>query len=414
MKNVLLIMGRGIEGTGNTRITIEFEEFLKTKGLNVTTLANCEKKWERRLSQTNDIIERNFIKSDLSEFIKPNQLVVITSVPSKKDSDVSKEKFTQFISELKKCNCKIIYLNVDHKIHSTNRNYYADEKYMIRFFEMCDEIYLHSINNDFYTKFVTKHNLQDICIYKEFPMVSVDMNELKYLNKSFDEKYDKTCHFIGRNAGWKGWINFRNMHYNYLMKNNYSSCAEGIELSIGRLNEIFKDVSKSRELRDDVYKYVKFPASDESNYIHYGKPISIHGPYNRLEALDRVSKAKFGMFFTFLGENFNGPIEITFLEIVAVGTIPVIRKELWNTAKFINEECKFVNYNTFNPEDIGIIVYDEEDPEKCITLMNKINDNEELYNEYVTKAQKFVSTYYDRSIILNKMYEMMNGGNNEN
>lgn len=40
----VLLLGRGIEGTGNTRITIELEEYLKNNGIETKILANCEKK----------------------------------------------------------------------------------------------------------------------------------------------------------------------------------------------------------------------------------------------------------------------------------------------------------------------------------------------------------------------------------
>lgn len=46
-KNILFVMMRGIEGSGNTRFTLELEEECKKYGHNTLIIANSEKRWPR-------------------------------------------------------------------------------------------------------------------------------------------------------------------------------------------------------------------------------------------------------------------------------------------------------------------------------------------------------------------------------
>ena len=146
MKNVMLLLGRGIEGTGNTRITIELEEYLKECGYNAYTIASADKSWGREKAQENDFIMHKFSKDGVySKYTETPDVCLIMSVPAKRkvsakikaDPELLKEfeeeqvsiyeGFTKTLEELKNQGTKIIYLQVDHKIHSINRNYYALE-----------------------------------------------------------------------------------------------------------------------------------------------------------------------------------------------------------------------------------------------------------------------------------------------
>jgi glycosyltransferase involved in cell wall biosynthesis len=387
--NVLLLMGRGIEGTGNTRITIETHEFLKSKGHNVTTLANCEKAWGRKKSQENEIKEFNFKKEEYDGPLNYD-LCLIFSIPAKNFSDEGKENFTKMLEKL---TCKKIYLQVDHKIHSINRNYFADDNYRDRFFNSLSKIITHDKRNDF-------------AVYLERNHISVPVDEQLMISCDFDDikskinvtnKIDKLAYFIGRSARWKGFSVFRDMHHLYLKNLGFCSIMEGIELSIGYLDEFFASLKPERLARNDVELLFK----DEPNLHANGREIQVHGPFVRMEALNRLAQAKFGMFFTFLGEQYGGPIENTLLEVVASGTIPIVRKVWYDAATFNND--KMVNYK---PEDIGTIVYDENNPQECIDLMVKLDSDKNLYDEYVKKSYKFYKDNFDRNYILERLYKL--------
>ena len=449
MKNVLLLMGRGIEGTGNTRITIELEEYLKSAGFNAWTVAASDKDWGRIKSQENDIILHKFADGPYmpEEGVPMPDVVLITSVPAKeklsskvmedhKDDVFSLyENFTKTLEDLKYQGAKIVYLQVDHKIHSINRNYYVYEDYTKRFFPIIDRIISHNLKNDFFTKFIAKKisplNIEGIHYdVKEQLLISCDFDAESNLITKRD-KIPGLCYFIGRSARWKGWREFRDFHFNYLKDNGFISIIEGIETSINAKQDLYDEVNGKlthakdtnivlliylkdeknvyddlKELQNSAHRYeiaeklVDNIKADATPYKN--KPIFVCGPYNRREALNRVSQSKFGMFFTFIGEDYSGPIENTFLEIVASGTIPVIRKELYETAQFNGD--KLSNYN---PADIGILVYDEENPKVCLDSMRVLDYSDEMYNKYLNRVVSFCKANFDRSVILKRVADLL-------
>ena len=106
------------------------------------------------------------------------------------------------------------------------------------------------------------------------------------------------------------------------------------------------------------------------------------------------------MFFTFIGTQYGGPLENTLLEIVSCGTVPVIRKELYDSANYYGDRLDY-----HRPEDIGTVVYDSENPYECLALMNKLNDDNILYNEYREKAFAYYSSIFHRPIIMKKLFD---------
>lgn len=429
--NVIMLMGRGTEGTGNTRITIELERYIRSVGHDVKTITSIDKAWGRHLSQINDFIPFKFSTGVYQDGGKYD-LCIITSVPPKvkksakikadenllkKFEDNQESIYNGFIDTLKtlKTNgTKIVYLQVDHKIHSISRNFYALEEYMKDFFSLLDRIVVHKLENDFCKKFIDKKVRPLGCVnfdIVEQLAISCDYNEVSKLIKPHN-KIDKLCYFIGRSATWKGWTDFRELHENYLKNNGYVSVIEGIELSINAKDNLYLKEGKTyTEPRPDNICRIgnNLPENETVEYLidnvddfRY-RPAFIYGPFTRNEALNRVAKAKFGMFFSFLGEQYGGPLENTFLEIVATGTIPVIKKELWRAADFNDD--KFMNYS---PVDIGIVVYDSEHPEKCINLMNKLNEDDSLYSEYINRCQAFCRSQFDRKVIMGRLFDKCN------
>lgn len=450
MKNILLLMGRGVEGTGNTRITIELEEYLRSQGYNVWTIAASDKDWGRIKSQENDIILHSFAKEPYVSNIIPD-IVLITSVPAKEklSSNAMKnnkdnvfnlyENFTKTLEDLKMKGTKVVYLQVDHKIHSINRNYYVYEDYAKRFFPLIDRIISHDLNNDFFTKFIVNKinplNIEGIHYdIREQLSISCDFDK-EYSLITKREKIPGLCYFIGRSARWKGWREFRDFHYNYLMHNDFISIIEGIETSINAKQDLYDEIdgklthSKDSNIvlliycKDDKNIYQDLQELQNSSHryeiaeklvnnikenptLYKNKPIFVCGPYNRREALNRLSQAKFGMFFTFIGEDYSGPLENTFLEIVASGTIPVIRKELYDCAKFNG-----LRFSNFNPDDIGILIYDQNNPLDCLNKMKLLDKDDIMYNTYLNNITSFCKDNFDRNVILKRLTNLLDLNN---
>lgn len=429
--NVIMLMGRGTEGTGNTRITIELERYIKSIGHNVKTITSVDKAWGRHLSQINDFVPFKFMTGAYQDGANYD-LCIITSVPPKvkKSAKIKADEtllkkfedtqgaiyrgFIDTLKSLKDKGTKIVYLQVDHKIHSISRNFYALEEYTKEFFSLLDRIVIHDLQNDFCKKFLDRKVRPLGCDnfdLEEQLAISCDYDEVAKIIKPHT-KINKLCYFIGRSATWKGWTNFRELHENYLKSKGYISVIEGIELSINAKDNLYlKENGKYTEPRpDNIFRIGNnLPENETVEYLvdnpeefRY-KSAFVYGPFVRNEALNRVAIAKFGMFFSFLGEQYGGPLENTFLEIVATGTIPVIRKELWRAAKF--NDTKFMNYS---PRDIGIIVYDEEHPNKCVQLMEQLDNDDILYNEYISRCQAFCRSQFDRKIIMERLFNKCN------
>ncbi len=420
--NVLLLLARGTEGTGNTRITIELEEYIKSINNNVITITGTDKSWGRKNMQETDFVEHSFIKEGLLEDTKIGfnpDICIIMSVPAKNYPEETIENFLLTLENMHNNGTKLVYLQVDNKIHSINRNFYClDSSYIKRFFSILDKIIVHHKQADFCTKFINKKVkplinkplINDKPNYKieQLQLISTDFEDLR--NRFWtNDKIDKTCWFIGRSALWKGWTYFREFHYEYLMNNNYVSVAEGIERSINAKQAIWEYDSKTNKYgdlrKDNNYNDNGNPKDVLENIENYrNHPLEIYGPYVRLEALERLSKAKFGMFFTFTGPQFGGQLEITLLEIVACGTIPIIRKDLYDSANFCGDRL-----DNYTLKDIGTIVYDENNPLETLNLMNELNSNMDLYDEYRNNAYNYYKSVFDRDIMMKKLYNMCIG-----
>ena len=394
---ILILMGRGTEGTGQTRTAIEIHEFLESEGHEVTTLSNNEKRWGRIKSQRNKFIEYDLSKNPYltSEEFKH---VIIASTPAKNYTDKSKLNFQELINQYKD-NAIISYVQVDHKIQSINRNFYTDEEYQREFFQSLDIIITHDKRNDFCVKVLANLRFDTRFVIKEMMFISCDFKSLEEYRTT--NKIDKLCYFVGRKARWKGIFVLRDLQYNFLSKENFTTIAEGYELSIAYLHETFKQLKPSRIPRDDV-KLLK--TENPTKYLDTkSKEILLFGPYIRNEALSRLAKAKFGMFFTYLGDDYGGPVENTLMEIIAVGTIPVIRKKLWDSGKFIG-----ARFTDFTPEEIGFIVIDEDNPQGGIAMMNLLNDKYDLYQKFVSNSTKFATKYFERSKVIGEFWRTIN------
>ena len=408
-----LIMARGIEGTGNTKFTIELHEYLKSQGHAVRTYANNEKKWGRKDAHENEIIEVDFRQAhqlaDMERYMMASDQVLIMSVPAKKYTTDGKLNFMNVLRSAKNKDVKLTYIQVDHKIHSINRNFYQDDAFKYDFFELLDLIVTHTDCNDFVAKFIHKHKID--ANIKSMTMISTDFSEIaaKYW-KPFDEKRERSAMFMGRSARWKGFHHARDFHHNWLKDNHYVSSMEGMEMSIGYLDE-FLSCLKPRTPRNDV-----FMCLDKENFAKYidvfdrerNQEIYVFGPYIKSHGLHRMSQNQFGMFFTYLGEQYDGPLENTLLEIIAVGTIPIVTKQFAEAA-MLRPGKKLID---FPFEMSGTLIYDSEDPfceenRKLVAHMNMLSNNEIAYDAVRTQTFAFYKAYFDRDFILARLTKLL-------
>ncbi len=407
MKYVLL-MGRGIEGTGNTKYAVEFQEYLEEQGHQVITIANSDKKWGREKSHPNKIRLMSFAnnESKITGDCLDADCVFVLSVPAKNYDWFSQDSFYNIIDELSNNKVKLVYIQVDHKMQSINRNFYSDVAY-VDILEKFDLVFTHSKHCDF-LRFCDNYgvNIKRILCASDLNVGEIfGLNFDKYKDIWSDEKEYRTIRFMGRSAGWKGpWL-VRDLHEKYFKQNNYITVLEGIEGSIGTVAELYKETKPARIPRDDVK--IMLNTSDRNN-LNAGKiefernmPTYILPPYDNTYGMKRLAKSMFGIELLLLDDSILSDVyEYAMLEIVAVGTIPIFRKR-WG------EKFK-INDTSLTDLDTGIIFMDENAPEEAIKIMNRLSENKELYDAEREKVFNFFKRYFDSKVIFERIMEVVN------
>lgn len=387
-----MIMGRGIEGAGNTRLAIEIEEYLKSQGTEVTIIANSEKTWPRGKVHENDIALHDFSKG-VYENDEQFDNVIVMSVPAKKFTEEGKENFTTTLERYK--DLPMSYIQVDHKLASINRNYYGVEPWTTRFFTCVDRVLTNCIDNDFLRKFVArKVDLEAVGGLETIGMVMISADFASLPKAKDEEKLPKTIHFIGRSPAWRGWIDLAKFHQSHLQEAGYATQIEGIEMSIGTVAVVFKSTKPERIPYD--YFWLGYKEDPNENLEHRNIPAQIYGPYVRNEAIERISKSKFAAFTTFVGEQFGGMIEAAFLEMAATGTPVIIKKELYEHGRLNNGEW----LRDFTPEEMGVIIFDVEAPQATLKKLNELEADPAQYRKLRENVYKFWKARFDRSVML--------------
>lgn len=395
MKYVLL-MGRGIEGTGNTKYAVELQKYIESQGNSCVTFANADKKWGREKSHPNKIklCSFEYEEDSITKECLNADVIIILSTPAKNYDYFSKLAFHDIITDCSNMKKNIVYIQVDHKIQSINRNYYADKEFL-DFFDCLTKVIAHSRNGDF-TKFCNKNNIDTSKFLYGDDIGFVGINGLDwdaYLGywKHFDDKEYKTIKFIGRSAIWKGpWL-LRDIHQNHFKDLGFITTIEGIEGSIQTVQELYKETKPNRVSRDDVIIRLK---TADKNALNNGtmtfkryENAYILPPYDNTYALERMSKQQFGIELLLLNDDvLQNIMEYAMMEIVAVGTIPVFRKR-WGEMFKINGK-PIIELNS------GTIWLDENDPCEAINQMLELADDETRYNQMRNTAFEFYSEYF--------------------
>lgn len=407
MKYVLL-MGRGIEGTGNTKYAVELQEFIETNGHDCVTIANSDKKWGREKSHPNKIKLLGFADHEdlIVETCIKSDVVIVLSVPAKNYDWFSQDSFYNIITRVEEHNqTKLVYIQVDHKRQSITRNFYADLAY-VDILEKFDCVITHSDKSDF-VDFCVNNGVQLnrlICSSN----LSAGINGLNFEKyKSFwtNEKDYKTIRFIGRSAVWKGPWMVRDLHTSHFRDRGYVTLLEGIEGSIGTVAELYKETKPNRIPRDDVL--IKLRTEDKRRLdndemaLERDMPVYILPPYDNTKAMHRLARSTFGIELLFLDDRILSDIcEYAMMEIVAVGTIPIFRKK-WGEKFKINGK-PIIEYDT------GIIFMDEKSPDAALERMEKLANDKHEYEYTRNKVFDFFKTHFSSNVIFKQLLEAIN------
>lgn len=402
MSKYTILLGRGIEGTGNTKYSVELAKYLTKRGDYVVSIATSDKKWGRTKSHNHGIAEYKISKQydKFVEAIDDANTLLVMSVPADNYDTLVKDNFMNLIKEAKAQGITIVYIQVDHRIHSINRNFYADSAYF-EFFDLLDSVVTHTKEGDFY-KFLTKRELRTNNIkVVEGGINGYDFTNAKSQWVAFEDKEYKTIRFLGRSVPWKGPWHVRDIHNNVLRQHGYKTILEGIEMSIQTVSQLYQNSTGVKIPRTDV----NIQIDKEYNYSIIDRiadsPAIITGPYVNAEGMARLRASMFGIELLHLPDAFLSSImEYAMIEYVACGTVPIFRTE-W--AKRFKLGGKTIY--EWGQEATGTIFMDDEDQTKAIELMNKLANNKELYDKYRNNAFDFYSTHLNLDTVYDKVLE---------
>ena len=431
MKRYLIILGKGLEGAAPDRVSLDIADYLLKHGDDANIIASSDIFCDKANLISDNIsgikfLSKSFIHDNI--FIKnkidESDCLLIMNVPTINVGILEIDSFLETIKYAHEHNKKIVFITCQHKLSAIQDNFYYDPKYRC-FFDYLDIVFNHSLNNDFCQKFIFANNIklkklicrdinQNSVLHNLF---GIPFDQLKKLYwKPFEEKKQKTIKFIGRAAKWKGpWL-VRDLHTKYLRSQNYITTIEGITIntksfviSPETILQIYTDETKNN-LRDDVL-YI----DEQSNRIALNEfnagtyvfkqnmPVYIFPAYKHELAMKRMGETQFSIEFIDIAKYFmRDLIDTAMLEGVAVGTIPIYRKQ-WAEEFVLNGKTLYDQQN-----DCGTIFVDDNDPKSAIELMNKLSEDNVLYDMMRNKAFDFYKTYFDSDVIFSQIINIIN------
>tara|TARA_R110002050_G_scaffold32017_1_gene82431 strand:+ start:39 stop:1250 length:1212 start_codon:yes stop_codon:yes gene_type:complete len=367
MKKIAIIMGRGIEGCGVTKFTIEQCKFYEKHGYSYNVYASKDKSWTRKNAhKTENIHQLKFAKDEevnsMIEEVNKADIAIINSLPAMSLKEEAIENFKRMLSEIE---IPVALIQHDHAMQSIRRNGALDEA-----IQKANIIFVHSTTNDFakYAGNLVGPKVDLFGTEEGTPIVSFqpgmyfDEVKQKYFDTAMGCKDPDHHKWIGRTTSWKGYQEMFKFHNNYLMPNDKLTTFEGIERSPAFLG--FRELSS----------FVNCLAEDADMYDYcesYGEDVHVFGPYVQSEMLYRMSDCGFGYQLSRMKPHFiERSIEYTHCEVVCTGTIPVFNKKY-------GEACTHRHYGKklIDCDNSGTIWFDENDMDETFSQILDIYDN---------------------------------------
>lgn len=422
---IALIMGRGIEGCGVTKFSIEFAKYLKKNNIDYVSIAFNDKKWSRKYSHdTKDILQVTIENDEhferVQKILRKCDKIIINSLPSDSHSDLFKERFNSLL----KLESKYILFQHDHSRVSIQRNACLDNA-----IEAANICFAHSTNN-YFSKYVNdNYNQTDLTnLDKEIKEVhyfqpAFDFEECKKIYwKDIKEQDAKHHKWIGRTAFWKGFEMMFDFAKELQKSNDRIITMEGIETGVvypvfityaphNNFIRNFTENARSLFDKDKINKNNSNPDNSTWNGKHdiadidlenyRGDMINVFGIYKNEELLERMSHSGFGYQLTLLDEkNIQHSVEYTHLEIIASGSIPVFHKKF-------GERCKDkeTNLPLTLIKDTGTVWLDENNFSNTISLISLLENDDIMRDEWRHMAYEYYKKHQDSQHIFNTVME---------
>ena len=397
MKNISIIMGRGIEGCGVTKFTIEQCKYYERNGYDYKVFASKDKSWTRKNSHKTDNIQQlKFAKSDevdaMIKCINKSDIAIINSLPALSLKEEAIENFKRMLSEIK---VPVALIQHDHAMQSIRRNGALDEA-----IKKANIIFVHSTTNDF-AKYAEEKVGPKVDLFgteEGTPIVAFqpgmffDEVKSKYWKTKIDVQDTMHHKWIGRTTSWKGYKEMFAFHNDHLKQNDMLTTYEGIERSPAFLG--FRELSEFNNLL----------AEDPNEYDlndGYGDDVHVFGPYVQEEMLERMSKVGFGYQLSRMKEHFiQRSIEYTHCEVVCTGTIPVFNKKYGDACTHRHYGKKFTEC-----ENTGTVWFDEHNFDSTFNAILDLFDHPEKRQKMRNDAYEFYKLHQDASYTFKDIME---------
>jgi hypothetical protein len=392
---IIHILGRGIEGCGVTRFTLEMKDWALSKGYDYKIYATKDKRWTRASSHQLDehVVEQKFGNKpargdtlfgvdNIIADCNNADIVIIGSLPSKGHPADCIENFEKLLNSI---TSKVVMIQHDHKMMSIKRNALLD-KAILR----ADVLFAYSESNPFmnYCRTLGAGG----AMYNFCNGIDIEKIKSDYW-KPIDEQDPKHLKWIGRSAYWKGFDVLFDLYETQAKGKDFLFTLEGMEKSIQ-----FVDIRKRFDFNE--------MAEDFNAPTKYGEKPYIFGAYKHAEMLQRLSKCGFGFQLTYLQpEYIQNFIEFTHLEIVGVGVIPIFRKKY-------GDHCTHLKTGNLLTEDenSGTIWLNEVggDHTKEIELITKLSNDSVMRDEWRNMAFEYYHSHNSPESSFGDFFEKVN------
>lgn len=383
---VSIVMGRGIEGCGVTKFTLEQAQWCKNNGIDYTIYSAKDKSWTRKNAHdTMNIVQLKLAKPAETDILikgcNDSDFVIINSLPSIGHPEECIKQFKRALEEIKK---PIVLIQHDHNSLSIKRNAAINEA-----IENSNVLFSHSKTNDFANHCdsiigptVHKH------IFGFQPGLNFDAIRNLYW-KSIEDQDPLHNKWIGRSASWKGAEQMFKFHNEYLRRGGYITTLEGIDRGPG-----FPEFIKISEMDVLLDK-------DAGSYpLETDHPSYVFGHFVNTEMLERLSKVGFGYQLSILADRFiDRSIEYTHCEVVCTGTVPVFRKSYGERCTHRHYEKKLIDC-----KNSGTIWLDDNDMKPAFTLLDKLAKDNVMRDEYREMAYEFYKLHQDSSYTFKEIF----------
>lgn len=393
---VAIIMGRGIEGCGVTKFTVEQTKWLAKNSHEFIVYASKDKSWTRKNAHdVSNVVQFKFAKADeMGKMIadcNTADMVIINSLPSVSHPKECIEQFIRFLNEVKR---PVVLIQHDHSSLSIKRNAAIEESV-----QRADVLFGHSTTNDF-ARYVEEKTgggglagfLDDDSGKTILPFQpGIDFNDVRaMLWRDIDQTDPMMNKWIGRTTSWKGYKQMFAFHNQYLRPNGYITTLEGIEKSPAYL--AFKELSEFHgHIGDDITSVTL--AKDEPAYVF--------GPYVNTEMLKRMSKCGFGYQLSVLDQRFiQRSIEYTHCELACAGVVPVFLKAY-------GDRCthRYFGKRLTECDNSGTIWLDDDNMGPAFELLDQLAKDKAMRDEYRVMAFEFYKLHQDSQYTFSKMME---------